>query len=70
MSKAATTYKKNYEKLKKIADTLKNQNEPDIDQLIPLVTEATEAYKTCQARIDAVEKALGLVESDTTKETD
>ena len=61
MSKEANIYRKNYQKLKKIADTMREQEEPDIDQLVAMVGEATEAYKNCQARIEAVEKALGLV---------
>ena len=58
--KSTETYSKNYQKLKKIADTMRQTEELDIDQLVTLVSEATKAYKNCQTRIDAVEKALGL----------
>jgi exodeoxyribonuclease VII small subunit len=54
------TYIDNYQKLKNIAEAMRDIEEPDIDQLVVMVNEATEAYKNCQARIEAVEKALGL----------
>ena len=37
---------------------MKRHELPDIDNLIPIVTESVQAYKVCQQRIDAVEKAL------------
>ena len=52
------SYKENYQKLKQIAEVMHNQEEPDIDQLVTIVGNATEAYKNCQARIEAVEKVL------------
>jgi len=54
------TYIENYQRLKDIAEAMRDIDEPDIDQLVVMVNEATEAYKNCQARIEAVEKALGL----------
>jgi len=54
------TYIDNYQRLKDIAEAMRDIDEPDIDQLVVMVNEATEAYKNCQARIEAVEKALGL----------
>ncbi|MEK8017615.1 MAG: exodeoxyribonuclease VII small subunit [Candidatus Parabeggiatoa sp.] len=54
------TYIDNYQILKDIAEAMRDMDEPDIDQLVVMVNEATEAYKNCQARIEAVEKALGL----------
>lgn len=62
MLSATDSYQENYQKLKKIAETMREQQEPDIDQLVELVNQASEAYKKCQARIEAVEKALGLEE--------
>jgi exodeoxyribonuclease VII small subunit len=59
-TKKADSYTENYQKLKKIASAMRETDEPDIDGLVAMVGEATEAYKNCQARIDAVEKALGL----------
>lgn len=55
---AEQNFKENYAILKNIADTLRSQQEPDIDALVPLVDQATQAYKACQARIDAVNAAL------------
>jgi len=43
---------------------MRDTDEPDIDQLVAMVGEATKAYKSCQARIEAVEKALGLVSEE------
>ncbi|MDM8569532.1 exodeoxyribonuclease VII small subunit [Thiotrichales bacterium HSG1] len=56
----ANSYLKNYHKLKEIADTMREQQDLDIDQLVKMVNEATVAYKKCQIRIETVEKALGL----------
>lgn len=64
MSQKADSYQKNYQKLKKIAETMRDQEEPDIDQLVAMVNEATKAYQNCQARIESVEKALGLAKEN------
>lgn len=53
-----TTFRDAYGVLQRHAETLRNQTEPNIDDLLTIVTESVTAYKTCQARIDAVEKAL------------
>ena len=47
-----------YGVLQKHADTLRDQQEPNIDDLLTIVTESVEAYNVCKARIDAVEAAL------------
>lgn len=47
-----------YDTLKKHADTLRNQQEPNIDDLLKIVEESVEAFQVCQQRIDAVDKAL------------
>lgn len=52
------TFRQAYGVLEHHAETLRNQREPNIDDLLTLVTESVEAYKICQERIDAVEKAL------------
>jgi exodeoxyribonuclease VII small subunit len=53
-----TTFKEAYGILQKHAATLRDQKEPNIDDLLQVVTESVDAYKVCQERIDAVEKAL------------
>lgn len=60
MSTQNTTesFNQNYETLKKISETLRNQREPNIDELIPMVEQATQAYKVCQGRLAAVKTAL------------
>ena len=54
----ATTFKEAYGTLQKHAATLRDQKEPNIDDLLQVVTESVAAYKICNERIDAVEKAL------------
>ena len=52
------TFKAAYGVLQRHAETLRNQREPNIDDLLKIVTESVDAYKVCQVRIAAVEKAL------------
>ena len=52
------TFRDAYATLQKHAQTLRTQQEPDIDNLTTIVTESVQAYKICKQRIDAVEKAL------------
>ncbi len=66
MSQAAESYIENYNKLKQIAKTMAETDEPDIDQLVSLIADATEAYKNCQARIEAVEKACSISKTPAT----
>ena len=47
-----------YGTLQQHAETLRDQAEPNIDDLLTIVTESVEAYKVCKERIDAVEAAL------------
>ena len=61
---ATTTFKEAYGVLQQHAQTLREQQEPNIDDLLTIVTESVGAYKTCQERIDAVEKALEKALSD------
>ena len=55
---AAPTFKEAYGVLQKNAASLRNQTDPNIDDLLTIVTESIGAYKVCKERIDAVEKAL------------
>lgn len=58
MTQQTETFKQSYAKLQEIAHHLSNSSEVDIDELVPLVDEATRAYKHCKSRIEAVESAL------------
>ena len=58
MSEKTESFNQNYEILKNIAETLRNQREPNIDELIPMIEQATRAYKVCQERLEAVKIAL------------
>lgn len=62
---ATQTFKQAYGVLQQHAQTLRDQQEPNIDDLLTIVTESVGAYKVCQERIDAVEKALEKALSDT-----
>ena len=53
-----STFKESYGILQKHAATLRNQSEPNIDELAQTVTESIKAFSVCGERIDAVEKAL------------
>lgn len=52
------TFKEAYGLLNRHAQTLRNQQDPNIDDLLGIVTESVDAYKICKQRIDAVEAAL------------
>jgi exodeoxyribonuclease VII small subunit len=58
MSQKSESFKENYQKLQKIAQKLSDTSEVDIDELVPMVDEATRAYQLCKSRIEAVETAL------------
>jgi exodeoxyribonuclease VII small subunit len=55
---AIKTFRESYGVLQQHAQTLREQTEPNIDDLLTIVTESVEAYKVCKERIDAVELAL------------
>jgi exodeoxyribonuclease VII small subunit len=52
------TFRDAYGVLQRHSETLRTQREPNIDDLLAIVTESVEAYKVCKIRIDAVEQAL------------
>ena len=71
MTQTSETFKENYQKLQEIAQKLANSGEVDIDELVPMVDEATRAYQVCKSRIEAVETALNTrleTESNTESE--
>lgn len=52
------SYQQNFNKLQEIAKKLSQSDGIDIDELVPMVDDATRAYQLCQSRIEAVESAL------------
>ena len=52
------TFKEAFGILQRNAETLRNQREPNIDDLLEIVQGSVAAYKVCSERIDAVEAAL------------
>ena len=70
--KASQSFKDNYARLQEIAQQLSQSEEVDIDQLVPMVDEASRAYQLCKSRLDAVEAALSqrLEQEEATDLTD
>lgn len=64
MANETMTFKEAYGVLQEHAETLRNQTEPNIDDLLSIVEESVSAYKVCKERIDAVEKALQTALTD------
>lgn len=64
MSHDTLSFQEGYNILKKNAELLESQQEPDIDNLMKIVEESMSAYKACKARVEAVQTAL----KDTFKE--
>lgn len=58
-TETSATFKANFDTLKEVAETLRNQKEPDIDSLIPQVDKALAAFKVCKNRLAAVKSAFG-----------
>jgi len=54
----AGIYAQNREILRGIAERLRTETDIDIDELIPLVDQASAAYKACRQRVEAVEKTI------------
>lgn len=54
----AGIYMENYRALADAARELREQDNVDIDRLIPLVDKALGAYAACKERIEAVERLL------------
>lgn len=62
MNQQTSSYMDNYSKLKSAAEELSQQNVPDVDRIIPLVKQGTEAYQHCMSRIQEVETMLQEIE--------
>jgi len=58
MSHDTLSFQEGYDILKKNAELLKSQQEPDIDNLMKIVEESMQAYKACKSRVEAVQNAL------------
>jgi exodeoxyribonuclease VII small subunit len=56
--KKEPSFRDAYGILQRHAETLRNRSEPNIDDLLTIVSESVNAYEVCKTRIDSVEKAL------------
>ena len=56
-----------YSALKAHAETLRNQQDPNIDDLLNIVQDSVAAYKVCQQRIAAVDEALQAALGETSE---
>lgn len=56
--KGSGGFNENFKTLQRNAELLRDQREPNIDDLLEIVQSSVAAYRVCTARIDAVEKAL------------
>ncbi|MCF7483080.1 exodeoxyribonuclease VII small subunit [Vibrio sp. J1-1] len=68
MNQQTSSYMDNYSKLKSAAEELSQQNVPDVDRIIPLVKQGTQAYQHCMNRIQEVEKMLHEIEQQASRE--
>lgn len=55
---ASSSFKEAYDTLSRAANTLETMQEPDLDRVVKLMSEAAQAYDACQTRIRAVESIL------------
>lgn len=56
--KTSDSFQKNYTALEEIYNKLRSENVSDIDELLPMIKQATKAYESCKKRIEQVDKAL------------
>lgn len=49
-----------YQTLKNNAELLESSQDIDLDELMNVVEQSIDAYKICQARIDAIEQSLKI----------
>lgn len=59
-----TDFQTAYHVLKTNAQQLQSSQQPNIDELMAIVEQSIAAYKVCQTRIDAVERALNQAFDD------
>ncbi len=58
MSQEKPRYQEQYDILERTVQKLQSQEHIDIDQLVPMLKQASKAYELCKTRLDEVEKVL------------
>lgn len=66
-AEATLSFKEAFSNLKTIAEKMRNQGEPDIDALVPMVDQALASYSLCKSRIETVKQLLDQKLSQTGK---
>ena len=52
------TFKQHYDNLRRIAEQMRSQSDPNIDELIPMVDSALKSHAVCSARLKNVKQML------------
>jgi hypothetical protein len=60
MTNESKVYLENLNIMRDVVSQVRNMQEPDVDQLVPLTEQGLKARKHCLERIDAVERSLGI----------
>ena len=60
MTDNSKSYIHNLQLMRGVVKEIQGMTDPDVDALVPLVEKGLSAKKVCSARIEAVEKALGI----------
>jgi len=58
IKKDQISFNSSYTTLKDISETLRTQEDPDIDALIDMIKKASNAYDNCKTRLADVKKVL------------
>ena len=61
MTDETLSFKQGYNILKRNAELLESQEEPDIDNLMQIIEESMDAFKACKSRVDSVQQALNEI---------
>lgn len=58
-NESAKSYRQAYETLQSAAEKVRQMSAADIDELVPTVDAALQAYRVCSGRLAEVRRALG-----------
>lgn len=55
---ASDNFTNNYKILEEISEKLSNDENINLDELVPLIDQATQAYKNCKTRLESLETII------------